>query len=420
MTATLPVAPDVLDVVAATAATLTDPAVIRPSADGRTRPQSLAGGAAGIALLHIERALTGHGDEATAYAWLRAAASEPISVGPNADLFHGAPCLAFVLHTARPLSGHRRALARLDDATTSITHRRLAAAHVRIDCGDPLTMREFDLVHGLTGLAAYHLHTHPDHPITRDVLAYLVRITEPLDAEAVQPPWWVPTGLGGTPHPEFPHGHGNLGVAHGVSAVIAVLALALLHGHTAPCLHDALATLCAWTDQHRHDDNPAGPWWPGYVTTDPTQRRRHRPSWCYGTAGTARAQQLAGLALHDTARQRHAENAMLAVLRDQTQRARLPEIGLCHGKAGLLQAACRMTAASTDPVRAAHLAAELPGLAVELAADVAAQLAGEPAAEDEPAAEPELLNGAAGAALALHTAGAGTPATRWDAVLTLA
>lgn len=407
---TAPPTTRVFDTVAATAATLTDPAVIGASPDGRTRPQSLAGGAVGVALLHIERAVTGHGDEATAHAWLRAAASEPVSAGPNADLFHGAPALAYLFHTARPLGGYHRALTTVGDATIAITRSRLDAAHARIDRREPLTMREFDLVHGLTGLGVYHLHAHPDHPITRDVLTYLARLTEPLDASAAQPPWWLPSGLGGTQHPDFPQGHGNIGAAHGISAVIAVLSLAILHGHAASHLRDALSVLCDWTDQHRQHDEPTGPWWPGYVTTDPTPPPRHRPSWCYGTAGTARAQQLAGLALHDTTRQQHAENAMLAVLRDPTQRARLPEIGLCHGKAGLLQAACRMTTTSTNPHRVADLAAELPGLA----ADLATQLT------TERPADPELLNGTAGAALALHTTGTGTPTTRWDAFLTLA
>lgn len=33
-------------------------------------------------------------------------------------------------------------------------------------------------------------------------------------------------GLGGVPHLDFPDGHGNIGAAHGVSAVIALLAYA--------------------------------------------------------------------------------------------------------------------------------------------------------------------------------------------------
>ena len=269
-------------------------------------------------------------------------------------------------------------------------------------------MLEFDLVHGLTGLGLYHLHAHPEHPISREVVTYLVRLTEPLGNGSAQPPWWLPSGLGGTPHPDFPHGHGNIGVAHGISAVIALLSDAVLRGHTTAEAFDALAALCEWTDQHRQE-GPAGPWWPGYVTPD-SQPQRHRPSWCYGTPGIARAQQLAGLALHDKTRQQQAEDAMLAELRNPTQRARLPEIGLCHGKGGLLQTACRMAAASTDPHRAGQLVAELPRLADELAS----QLAG------DTHSNPELMNGTAGAALALHTAAIGTPATFWDAFLGLA
>lgn len=408
MTTTLPTSLDVLDAAATAAARLVDPAVVQPSADGRTRPQSLAGGAAGIALLHIERAVAGHGDEATAHAWLRTLAREPVSTGPDANLFHGAPTLAFVLHAARPLGGYRRALADLDAVTVAITRERLAAAHARIDRGDPLSMREFDLVHGLVGLGVYHLQAHAEHPITADVLDYLGRLTEPDDRISVHPPWWLPSGLSGMPDADFPHGHGNLGVAHGVSAVIALLSLAILKGHAPPADRDALAALCDWTDQHRQHDGPARQWWPGYVTDGANRPRRHRPSWCYGTAGVARAQQLAGIALHDTARQQFAEDALLIALEDPAQRAALPEIGLCHGQAGLLQSATRMAAASTDPHRADRLRAAQRDLAARLATQLSTRRA-----------SPELMDGEAGAVLALHTASAGKTSTGWDAALCL-
>lgn len=396
-----------LELLTVVCAGLANPSIVGTSSDGRTRPQSLAGGAVGIALLHIERAVSGHGDESTAHRWIRAAGSEPVSIGRNANPFHGAPALAFMLHTARPLGSYRRAAAHLDDATITITRQRLAAAHARIDRREPLTMPEFDLVHGLTGLGLHHLHAHPEHPVSHDLVDYLARITEPLSDSTAQPPWWLPSGLGGTAHPDFPHGHGNIGTAHGVSAVIALLAYAVLHGHSTPAARNALTALCDWTDHHRQDD-PAGTWWPGYVTPDATPRRQ-RPSWCYGTPGIARAQQLAGLALHDKNRQHRAEDAMLAVLRDTTQLDRLPDIGLCHGKAGLLQSACRMATTSTDPHRSTQLTAQLSGLAVELTGQLAAG----------PHDDPELMNGTAGAALALHTAATGTSVTDWDAFLAL-
>ncbi|BCJ58200.1 hypothetical protein Jiend_16220 [Micromonospora endophytica] len=97
---------------------------------------------------------------------------------------------------------------------------------------------------------------------------------------------------------------------------------------------------------------------------------------------------------------------MLAALRDPSQRALLPEIGLCHGKAGLLQSAFRMAVDARSPA----LVAELPDLAAHLATQLTQNMT-----------DPELMDGAAGAALALHAVGtSATPASAWDAVLLLA
>ncbi|QSB12856.1 lanthionine synthetase C family protein [Natronosporangium hydrolyticum] len=382
---------------------------------GRARPQSLAGGAVGIALLHLERLCSGHGDETTAHTWLSHAAAEPVSAGDNANLFHGAPALAFALHVAAALSGrYHRTLAALDDKTIAITRGRLAAARSRINRGDRLPMREFDLVHGLTGLGAYHLAQHPDHPVTREVLTYLVRITQP-SATARKPggddlpAWWLASGLNGNPDPQaYPQGHGNLGVAHGISAVVALLSLAILRGLPVPGARQALADLCGWIDRWCQDSETA-PWWPGFVTTSQVHGSqppaRPRPSWCYGIAGTARAQQLAGMAMADTTRQHLAEAAMLATLRDPHQLAQLPEIGLCHGKAGLLQAGWRMAADAEDP----HLATTLGSLTDELITQLSGQVD-----------DPDLMDGTTGAALALHTIGTGTgPSSGWDTFLLL-
>lgn len=110
--------PDALAAATAIADRLADPRAVRTAGGtGRRRPQSLAGGAAGIALLHIERARTGHGDWPTAHAWLSAAAHDELSAGPNANLFFGTPTLAFVTHAAADQSGKlTRALAHLDTA----------------------------------------------------------------------------------------------------------------------------------------------------------------------------------------------------------------------------------------------------------------------------------------------------------------
>ncbi|MGI5293027.1 lanthionine synthetase C family protein [Nonomuraea polychroma] len=380
---------------------------------GRPWPQSLAGGAAGIALLHIERARSGHADHLTAHDWLNAATHERLSAADNAGLFYGAPAVAFAVWAADGGTGrYKDALALLDTAVSTITQTRLAAAYARIKRGERPTLAEFDLIRGLTGLAAYHLARHPVHTTTGDVLTYLVRLTEPLTADDPFPPWWTLVWTDGDSNPDYREGHGNFGVSHGIGSVLAVLALSLLHNASVPGAEEAVGRICAWTDQWRQQGD-TGPWWPGYITADQVRIRRvapelrPRPSWCYGIAGTARAQQLAGMALCDTDRQRTAEEAMLAALRDPAHLQLLgDDVGLCHGKAGLLHAACRMAADALTP----QISTELPRLASQITTDLSPRVA-----------NAELLDGAAGTALALHTFGTGTaPASRWDAVLALA
>ncbi|MET9611795.1 lanthionine synthetase C family protein [Kitasatospora indigofera] len=394
---------------------LSDPATAWPGGrpgGGRAWPQSLAGGASGIALLHIERARTGRGDWDTAHTWLATAVRGDVSAAANANLFFGAPTLAYITHRAASSTcRYLRLLERLDEATLSVTRNRLAAAHRRIDRAERPLMEEFDLIQGLSGLGAYHLSRHPHHEITRDVLAYLVRLTEPLPDPAGLPPWWMNVGPTGAPGAEHPQGHGNFGLAHGIGSALSVLSLALLRDLVVPGMAEAVARICAWMDQWRHGDE-ADPWWPGLISMQQASAGhvhpdlRPRPSWCYGASGTARAQQLAGLALADPARVQASENAILAVLRDPIQLDKVPEIGLCHGTAGLLHAAWRMAAETGNT----EITAELPRLAERLITTL-----------DQPGHDPELLDGAAGAALALHTLGTGsTPAPHWDTFLALA
>jgi hypothetical protein len=414
VTTTAP-APAVLSTADQLAHALADPSTVWPGGrpdGGRAWPQSLAGGASGIALLHIERARTGRGDWDTAHAWLATAVHGEVSAAANASLYFGAPALAFITHCAASASSrYLRVLERLDEATLTVTRTRLVEAHLRIDRAERPPMEEFDLIQGLSGLGAYHLSRHPHHEITGDVLAYLVRLTEPMPDPDGLPPWWMSVAPNGAPSSEYLHGHGNFGVSHGIGSALSVLSLALLRGQAAPGMADAIERICAWTDQWRQGDK-TGPWWPGLITSEQATDGhvhpdlRPRPSWCYGVSGTARAQQLAGLALRDSARVQAAENAILANLRDPIQLNKLPEIGLCHGTAGLLHAAWRMATETGNT----EIAAELPRLANRLIV-----------ALDQDDHDPELLDGAAGAALALHTLGTGSaPAPHWDTFLALA
>lgn len=391
--------------------------------------QSLAAGALGAALLHVHRARTGRAGWHTAHTWLAFAARRPIDDGPGSHLHYGAPALAYVLHhasaehldTDRP-GRYARALEILDARTALLTRARVDAAHRRIDRGDNPALAEFDAIRGLTGLGALWLRRDPSGPQLRAVLEYLVRLTEPLPAPdgRQRPGWWTHLAPNGRRTPEFPDGHANNGLSHGIAGPLALLALAARAGHRVQGQDTALRRILAWYDDCQRTENghvgsghsAAGrDWWP-YWITDPglgdVETGPGRPSWCYGTPGVARAQHLAGLALDDEHRIRAAESALLTTLGDPHLARRLDNLGLCHGLAGALVIARRAAADSTSRRLTAH-AADLHQLAADLATERAADLG-------TTAVEPGLFDGAAGVALALDDAA--TPnGQEWDACL---
>ncbi|HEX7662684.1 MAG TPA: lanthionine synthetase C family protein [Pseudonocardiaceae bacterium] len=360
--------------------------------------QSLSGGAAGIALLHIEQAHTGAGTWDLANATLSHAVAEGVSSARWASLYYGAPALSFVLHGAPDRPGLARALATVDAATASITRQRLDVAHARIDRHGRPALNDYDLIGGLTGLGVV-LRRNGDHDLLRRVLAYLVRLTEPIGG---LPGWWCPAGPERT-RPGPAGGHANQGIAHGIVGPLALLALAHEDGITVDGQIDAMTRICRWLDTWEQHHDSGGAWWPQIVTLadldhyTSSQPGPRRPSWCYGTPGIARALQLAGRALHDRSRQQRAEAAFTTCLNDPAQLDCLTDRSLCHGTGGLLATARRVAADALDPI------VLTPALLLHQSAT---------APPDEPSG---FLTGTAGATLATI----GTVATSWDACLLL-
>jgi hypothetical protein len=332
----------------------------------------------------------------------------PFTDGQEAGLFLGAPAITYVLHLAAD-GGHRyaRALDALDRVVVAHTRRRLDAAHARIDRGEPTSFTEYDLLRGLTGLGALILRRAPDAQVFTDVLTYLVRLTEPLSVlgpgpeAGPLPGWWVghsPVGLSSP----APGGHANVGLAHGITGPLALLALAAQRGVTVPGHHEAMRRICRWLDDVRLGDHDTAAW-PRWVAEGGVEAPSPTvPSWCYGTPGVARAQQLAAVALRDLDRKRAAEQALLHCLSDPLQLGRLHARGLCHGLGGVLRVVQRVAQDADDPAAFTH---HLPALGERLL------LAPPPDGSG-------FLEGAAGARLAFADAEA-SPAGEWDACLLL-
>ncbi|GIF69320.1 hypothetical protein Ais01nite_73550 [Asanoa ishikariensis] len=361
----------------------------------RWHAQSLSKGAAGVAILHGVRAQTGHGEWEPVHEWLRRATADPLNNAGGAGLWFGVPAVAHALTTATP-HAHPRNLGLLDRAVADLVRRQLDAAAARFQERARPSLGEFDLVRGLTGLGSHLLRRNPDGLLLRRVLAYLVRLTEPVaahdEAGPTAPGWWAADPLvRGT---VVPGGHANLGMAHGIAGPLALLALAARQNITVPGHADAIGRICTWLDTWRQN-GPTGPWWPERLTAaefhagQPTATEPNRPSWCYGTPGLARAQQLAAIALADPGRRQSAEDALARCLADPAQLGRIIDPSLCHGWAGL---AATTWYAAAD-ARSTSLATALPPIVRQLIQH----------ADSTAPARSGLIEGHAGAAITLHT-----------------
>ncbi|WP_406484833.1 lanthionine synthetase C family protein [Streptomyces sp. NBC_01563] len=347
------------------------------------RTQDLSEGALGMALLDIERR-----DLSTARRHLAQATARGVSTGSNASAFHGAPALEFVLACANGAGDEVRA------AVDRVVDARLAAVHRRQAAGALPHLVEWDLIRGLTGLAALLL-SRPIAPRLPDMLACLVALAHPARSDGrMLPGWWSVVGPDGK---EMTGGHGNNGMAHGIAGPLALLSLGLRAGVSVPGQEEAIGTFATWLDRHGTH------YWSTAAHLDvvqPPEAEPARQSWCYGQPGIARAQQLAALALGDPARRQAAEDTVETILTDPQQLARITDSTLCHGWAGLLTLTRAVAADSPAPARFTPIVQDLNR---RLAADW------------EHLPKPGFLEGRAGAQLALH----GTDTTGWTRALLL-
>lgn len=376
---------------------------------------SLAGGWAGMALFwaYINRVSFAPVEEGTS------ALSECLSRSRNAlrgvetpvGFFAGSAGLGWV---ARHLLGFNCvAPPELEDLEREC-RKRVIAAIEEDALGD-----DYDLVNGWVGLGVYLFDCLPDREV-RGALSLLVRRI----ADRVEPgtgSWWTPPDLLAPSHlPLTPAGQFNLGVAHGIPAVLWLLARAFALGIDEERCSQLLARSVPWLLEQRREAD-AGSVFPAFVAPD-FEPRWCRSAWCYGDPGIASVLYYAARNVGGNSWQEKA----LAIARSAARRPRkvsgVADACLCHGAAGLAHLFNRLFQESGDPLfRDAALGwfndvmdRQVPGTGV--AGFSAAYVDADGNRHEE--ACPGLLEGTAGIALAL-LAGFSEIPPGWDRMFLL-
>ncbi|WP_163506608.1 lanthionine synthetase C family protein [Fodinicola acaciae] len=378
-------------------------------------PDTLGEGHPGVALLFAELAATDPAMRRAAHGHL-AAASRAIG-GVRTQLFMGAASVGYAGHVAAAsYGGYTAMLERLDEHVATAGVRQASAYRDDVETGRSPGGGRLDLISGITGVGRYLLARGLAEPLA-EVLACLVAAglapDVRVDGVPVAACWSSDNAGGGV----------DLGIAHGVSGPLALLALSWRAGVRVGGQDAAIERIVGILDRWLVEDD-AGPYWPAWVSVadhrEPPERTRGRDAWCYGAGGISRALFLAGAALDRPDWRKLA----IAALRGAVQTADYPAIrdaGLCHGWSGLLQITVRMAGDTGDP----GLWSAADALAVRTMDDYDAEcpfgFRYAPYVAPRPADRPGFVGGAAGIALALHTYAAGEPPrTPWDAALLLA
>jgi lantibiotic modifying enzyme len=403
-------------------------------APGGLRTPGLAGGEAGLALFYgyLSEWREGDDDAATSAAHLnnaiRAAGARRLSPG----LYGGLTGIAWA-------SQHLRSRLTPD---AEIRHETLDESLIAYVSRTPWG-GDYDLISGLVGLGVYAVERLP-RPAARTLLERVVeRLEETAERTEAGDTWHTPAErLPDWQRENAPNGYYNLGLAHGVPGVIALLGLACRAGYPPRVLcrgqerrdggtgatpggmvakkaRPLLDAAVRWLLAQRLPAGTGGSFDSWIVPGE--ESGPARCAWCYGDPGVAAALLLAAAGVPDAWWHGEAVAVALGAAARAPEQSGVRDAGLCHGAAGLAHLYNRMFQA-TGEARLGEAARFWFRYTLDLRRPGEGTAGFKPyqPPDSEEAGHPDdsvgLLVGAAGIGLALLTACTAV-APEWDHVL---
>jgi lantibiotic modifying enzyme len=286
---------------------------------------------------------------------------------------------------------------------------------------------DYDLVSGLVGFGIYALERLPRNSAIDCLKLAVDRLDEIAERSTEGVTWFTLPGLL-PPHQrkDCPDGFYNVGLAHGVPGVIALLGqvcatsdkrLRATRAKARPLLDLAVAWLLA---QQPADRTKSFPYWVGQrISATPT-----RLAWCYGDLGIAVALLRAARCVNEPAWEREALMIARRAAERPAEQSGVRDCGLCHGAAGVGHIFNRLFQATGEASLAAaarfwfERTLQMRRPKQGIAGFLALRPNPKPPNEKQWIGLPGILEGAAGIGLALLAAT--TPIEpKWDRMLML-
>jgi len=372
---------------------------------------ALAGGLSGQALFfaYLDRARPGQGYDETAVELIELAFDDLGGADATPGLYSGFAGAAWVVEHLR---------GDLIDTEGEDTGAEIAAHLSRLAGVSPWPLG-YDLVSGIVGIGTYAAERLP-RPMGRECLEGAVaRLAESAERSPRGTAWWTsPEKMSVLARSTNPAGLYDLGVAHGIPGVIALLGQACARGIAAEEARPLLRGAVSWLLAHQ---NP-----PGSLCRFPTQivpgeeGRPSRVAWCYGDLGIAAALLVAARGAGEPDWERAAIELARRTAAWPAEDSGVVDAGLCHGATGNGHLFNRLFQQTGDPLLgrvarewfARALAMKRPGEGIGGFRALVPNAQLERVWHDDPS----FLTGAAGMGLALLAAATDIEPA-WDRVL---
>lgn len=207
---------------------------------------------------------------------------------------------------------------------------------------------DYDLVSGLVGYGVYALERLPRPSGAACLESVVERLAELAEPRSTGLTWHTPVEL----LPEdnrhaFPLGVDNLGVAHGVPGVIALLARVCVSGVAEERARSLLTGAMTWLLEQKLPEGGTSVF--PYGVGPQVSARPARTAWCYGDPGIAVALLLAARAMDEPAWEREALDLARAIAQRPAGNCGVNDASLCHGAAGLGHLFNRLYQATGEP-----------------------------------------------------------------------
>lgn len=202
---------------------------------------------------------------------------------------------------------------------------------------------DYDLITGLVGFGVYALECVPRPSAIRCLEAIVDRLDETAQTIEQGVRWFTaPEWLFPHQRERYPRGGYNLGVAHGVPGVIALLTRACCLGIRAERTRALLEGAVRWVLSEQ-----CGGRFPAWIVPG-VQAQPTRVAWCYGDPGVAAVLLSAARVLGNEEWERTSLDIALRAAMTAPEDCGVQDAGLCHGAFGLAHLYNRIYQAGHD------------------------------------------------------------------------